>query len=108
MLLSTNLSAPDTGMTQMNAPLLRSPRFQSPPLQHLQNVKGNFNCGDASKEQTIKAFNLTVSNKFTYCSFTAGQNRSPSKNHNGRDNTESIDMEMSDEDFDTMPDFQSN
>lgn len=38
----------------------------------------------------------------------AAQNRSPAKNHNGRDNTESIDMEMSDEDFDTMPEFQSN
>lgn len=40
--------------------------------------------------------------------FVVAQNRSPAKNHNGRDNTESIDMEMSDEDFDTMPDFQSN
>ncbi|XP_055295125.1 regulation of nuclear pre-mRNA domain-containing protein 2 isoform X2 [Sitodiplosis mosellana] len=38
---------------------------------------------------------------------TASQNRSPSKIHNGRDNTESIDMEMSDEDFDTIPDFQN-
>lgn len=36
------------------------------------------------------------------------QNRSPLKSHNGRDNTESIDMEMSDEDYDTVPDFQSN
>lgn len=42
------------------------------------------------------------------CLFTVPQNRSPSKTHNGRDNTESIDMEMSDEDFDTIPDFQSN
>lgn len=29
------------------------------------------------------------------------------KGQNGRDNTESIDMEMSDEDFDTIPEFQS-
>lgn len=29
------------------------------------------------------------------------------KGQNGRDNTEAIDMEMSDEDFDTMPEFQS-
>lgn len=45
--------------------------------------------------------------KFFFRSIAA-QNRSPAKNHNGRDNTESIDMEMSDEDFDAMPDFQSN
>lgn len=50
--------------------------------------------------------------KFVFCLFwfffLVVQNRSPSKNVNGRDNTESIDMEMSDEDFDTVPDFQSN
>lgn len=45
---------------------------------------------------------------FCIYSFIVVQNRSPSKNVNGRDNTESIDMEMSDEDFDTVPDFQSN
>lgn len=48
------------------------------------------------------------SNFDVYFEFIGVQNRSPAKNHNGRDNTESIDMEMSDEDFDTMPDFQSN
>lgn len=36
------------------------------------------------------------------------QNRSPAKGQNGRDNNESIDMEMSDEDFDAAPEFQSN
>lgn len=33
-------------------------------------------------------------------------NRSPAKNLNGRDNTESIDMEMSDED--AGPEFEGN
>lgn len=31
--------------------------------------------------------------------------KSPGRTHNGRDNTETIDMEMSDEDFDTLPEF---
>lgn len=49
--------------------------------------------------------NLFFSNFF----LLASQIRSPPKNHNGpMDNTESIDMEMSDEDFDTIPEFQSN
>lgn len=39
--------------------------------------------------------------------FSTVQNRSPAKGRNGRDNNESIDMEMSDEDFDAMPEFQS-
>lgn len=31
--------------------------------------------------------------------------KSPGRTLNGRDNTEAIDMEMSDEDFDTLPEF---
>lgn len=38
MLLSSNLNTSDTG--KMNAPPLRSPRFQSPPLQQHPNAKG--------------------------------------------------------------------
>lgn len=53
-------------------------------------------------------FEVRESFCFFFVLFSASQNRSPSKSHNGRDNTESIDMEMSDEDFDTIPDFQSN
>lgn len=56
MLLSTNLIASDTG--KMNAPLLRSPIFQSPPLQQHQNAKGNFK---VARKKTIffKALPLT-------------------------------------------------
>lgn len=31
--------------------------------------------------------------------------KSPGRSQNGRDNTEAIDMEMSDEDFETLPEF---
>lgn len=57
-------------------------------------------------------YHISVHFKLRFLFFSpfnvAAQNRSPAKNQNGRDNTESIDMEMSDEDFDTMPEFQSN
>lgn len=46
ILLSTNLTATDTGNMNAPPPLLRSPRFQSPPLQHQKNnAKGILNYG---------------------------------------------------------------
>lgn len=83
----------------MNQPLLPSPRFQSPPMQ--KNAKCILIICS-----TLNDYFLVLTN-YSLLS-TATQNRSPVKNHNGRDNTESIDMEMSDEDFDTIPEFQSN
>lgn len=36
-----------------------------------------------------------------------GQTKSPGRGPNGRDNTEAIDMEMSDEDFDSLPEVNN-
>lgn len=69
-------------------------RFQS--LTPQKNAKGTFAAATNTNTHFFLNKNLN------------SLGRSPLKNHNGRDNTEAIDMEMSDEDYDTVPEFQSN